>query len=178
VRTLPPAEFLRECFDYEPSTGELRWKFRPEGHFFVETESVRWNKRYAHKLAGCVAVRGYFNVGISGIRYQVHRVIWKLVTGDEPVETIDHIDGDTGNNRWVNLRLATMVEQGWNVRTSKANTSGHAGVYRRKNRWEAGIGAGGVWRYLGSFGTREDAATARNAAARKLHGEFYREPSP
>ena len=28
-----PVEYLRECFHYDPETGELTWKERPLSHF-------------------------------------------------------------------------------------------------------------------------------------------------
>ena len=44
---LPPLEFLRECFDYDPETGAFRWRRRPARHFSDPDTAQQWNARYA-----------------------------------------------------------------------------------------------------------------------------------
>lgn len=52
----------------------------------------------------------YVIVGIGSKTYLAHRIIWKMKTGEDPVEIIDHHDCDSVNNRWVNLRQAEQKE--------------------------------------------------------------------
>jgi hypothetical protein len=33
TQTLPDREYAREVLDYDPTTGELRWRARPLAHF-------------------------------------------------------------------------------------------------------------------------------------------------
>ena len=50
---LPPQSYLVECFDYDPSTGQLRWKWRPINHFAYDHRRYwRVNKIYAGKTCG------------------------------------------------------------------------------------------------------------------------------
>ena len=48
ARPLPPQEYLRECFDYNPETGAFLWKARPREHF---SKDQPW-KRHNTWLAG------------------------------------------------------------------------------------------------------------------------------
>jgi hypothetical protein len=178
-KTLPAVEFLLACFDYDPGNGELRWRIRPRDHFSDQRICDSWNTNYASTVAGTVTMpSGYLTVGIRKVtgraieRYFVHRIIWKMVTGEDPAQTIDHADGDQTNNRWPNLRSATASQQQWNQPRNAANTSGYKGVYRSRGRWRAMIRTGGPRRSLGTYSSPQEAAAAYEAAARRLHGEF------
>jgi len=72
------------------------------------------------------------------------------------------------------LRLATALQQQYNKRLQKNNTSGYKGVQRGRNGhgWQANIRAAGYTRYLGQYPTKEEAAAAYDRAARQYHGEF------
>jgi hypothetical protein len=107
--------------------------------------------------------------------YVAHRIVWKMVTGKEPPPNIDHKNGDGYDNSWANLRVADQTKQNWNRRIPKSNASGHKGVSRDHNSWKATISVNKKPRHLGCFSSADDAAAAYNAAARELHGEFYRE---
>jgi len=91
----------------------------------------------------------------------------------------DHVNGCTLDNRRANLRACTTQE---NVRNSKDKgpQSGFKGVARghNKTRWDARITISHRPVYLGSFGSKEEAARAYDAAASKLFGAFARPNFP
>jgi hypothetical protein len=89
---------------------------------------------------------------------------------------VDHINGNSLDNRASNLRLVTVSQNTQNTRLRADNTSGHRGVYldRRRNSWSAEIHANGKKYFLGCFGTLEAAAAVYEEAAKELHGEFCR----
>jgi HNH endonuclease/AP2 domain len=87
---------------------------------------------------------------------------------------IDHRDGDPSNNRWDNLRRATVAQNGANKPRHRNNTSGFKGVCRDRGRWRAAIYKNGRRHPLGNFPTPEAAHAAYVKAARKLFGEFAR----
>lgn len=173
---LPPAEYLHECFNYDPETGALTWKHRPQRHFSAMKIWKRWNTRYAGKAAGNIDSYGYLVVRIGNQpSCKAHRVIWKMMKGGEPPVTIDHKDGSRTNNRWSNLRAANGEEQQWNTGPQKNNSSGFKGIYRRGSRWHARIYIDGIHHWCGSFPSPQQAAVAYEKAARERQGGFYRQ---
>jgi len=93
------------------------------------------------------------------------------MTGHWPT-SIDHINNDSTDDRWGNLRLATQTQNQMNTSTRGDNTSGYKGVhpYSRGNshRWVAQIGR----HHIGYFNTPEEAARAYDAEATNRYGEF------
>lgn len=164
IKALPDREELLRLFDYDPSTGKLSWRSNPKF------------KGLACGRCGTIGKQGYLKVGINRVYFVVHRIIWKMITGNEPAEFIDHIDGDRLNNRFENLREATNGQNRWNSRLPKNNSSGFKGVCWDESHqsWAAYINAGEGHKRLGRFKDINDAISARVAAAENLHGQFMR----
>ena len=87
---------------------------------------------------------------------------------------VDHISGDTLDNRKENLRICTPLDNGKNRKVSIRNTSGFVGVQFREltHRWEAMITTNGKRIRLGGFLDINDAIAARKAAEELYFGEF------
>jgi len=66
--------------------------------------------------------------------YAIHRIAWKMHYGVDPNGVIDHIDGNKLNNRIVNLRDVTQVENLYNAVRRSDNTTGYKGVVFSKSR--------------------------------------------
>lgn len=101
----------------------------------------------------------------------------RLILGYGPDDPhVDHVNGDTLDNRRHNLRPATVSQNNANTRASWSST-GYKGVTRRAladgtPRYAAKIGDNGTRRHLGTYDTPEDAARAYDAAARELFGPY------
>lgn len=107
----------------ETSPSCLRWKIdRYTGHH--QTRIVM------HKgdVAGTLN-EGRWAVGCNNKLFRVHRVILQM-QGTEllPKDVVDHINGDTSDNRVVNLRKATYKINAQNMGRKSTNTSGKTGV--------------------------------------------------
>ena len=170
------ADYVRSILEYDPATGEFRWRPRLRGQFATERTFGMWNTRYAGALAGCSCRNGYRTIRINDRLYLAHRLVWLHVTGVWPAAEIDHINGNPGDNRLANLREATHAENLQNTKLQRTNTSGFKGAHwnTRDGKWYAQITADGRWRFLGYFSTPEAAHPAYCAAAREHHGEFAR----
>ena len=102
--------------------------------------------------------------------YLLHRLLMEtfLKRKLDKLEKIDHINGNTLDNRIKNLRLCSHKE---NMRNRK--TSGFKGVSKTlSGKYRARITVDRKEIHLGSFNTKEDAAKAYNDAATKYYGTF------
>jgi hypothetical protein len=123
---------------------------------------------------GYVYFRRSSKFGKRWVLHYLHREIMDALPG----EYIDHISGDTLDNRKSNLRKCTAQQNTWNSTGKKNSKSGAKGVKydsKCKNRpWIARIFLDGREIHLGCYDTREKASRAYNEAAMKKHGEYYR----
>jgi hypothetical protein len=153
-----------EVFRYDAESGRLYWIERPK---VGKTGGL---KRVG-ELAGSRGAYGHCVIEITGKNHFAHRIIWEMHNGPIPKGLmIDHIDGNGWNNRLNNLRLVTAMQNSWNCKPPKSNTSGHVGVVRyRKDKWRAMITANKKVIHLGIFDNIEEAAAARQRGKALYH---------
>jgi hypothetical protein len=153
---------LRELLHYDAKTGEFHWR------------KARGRKIRAGDIAGTLPVSRYLKITINGRQYGAHRLAWFYMTGKWCRLVIDHRDGDPSNNRWSNLRRATLSQNNANRRVQRNKACGLKGVSRDRRGWRATIHKNGRLRHLGTFATPQAAHAAYAKAARQLFGEFAR----
>lgn len=154
---------LKSLLHYNPDTGNFTWIDKP------------CSKIARGAVAGGYGAHGYFRVSVLGKRYYAHRLAWFYATGEWPSAQIDHVNGVKDDNRLVNLREATAMQNNANLRIKPLNTSGYAGVSFDKVRgnWIARVRSDGRRFNLGRFATPEEAHAARCDFAKDAHGEFF-----
>jgi hypothetical protein len=123
--------------------------------------------------AGHLDSNGYRYIKVSRKLHLEHRLIFLWHHGYLP-EFIDHINGISNDNRIENLREATISQNQFNKGIGKANTSGFKGISKNHNRWMAQVTVNGKRKYVGNYGTKEDAAHAYDIAAKKIYGDYAR----
>lgn len=116
--------YLLDNFIYNPETGEFK---RRNGN---KTGWVEYTK-----------LKMYLRLSINYKKYHIHRLIFLYMTGEFPQDTIDHIDGDSLNNKWNNLRAVSMKVNNQNLGLFYSNKSGISGVWfnPKRQRWDATI---------------------------------------
>jgi hypothetical protein len=120
------------------------------------TSPNKGNKWYAARDAG-------------GKRVSMHRQITDAPKG----MVVDHINGNGLDNRRENLRVCTYRENSFNHKLSKRSTTGYMGVaLDNGRRYVAHLQVAGQKKRIGWFKTAEEAARARDAAAKMYYGEF------
>lgn len=157
---------VRKWFDYDPTTGVLRWRIRPANA--VQVGDRAGSNIYDKHGKPFKRVVGFDNY----TSYTEAHVIWLWMTGVWPTKLIDHANLDRFDNSWSNLREATDSENSAN------GPSRHAGLkwtnlekngrYRSRVRWQ------GVLHNVGTFHTEQEAHDAAYALAQQLHGQFSR----
>lgn len=154
----PQAPSLEEAIEYNPDTGEFRWKARGK------------NQALIGKLCGTLNDKGYVIVSYMGGRHKGHRLAWYLMTGEWPTQPIDHINRNRSDNRWDNLRLTTPIENAQNSDYVRGNVAKRGVRYReRDGSYEARIIIDGQRYQLGSFSTEEEASKAYEDARAQAH---------
>ena len=174
AKPLPSQEYLLECFNYNPDTGLLTWKKRPLHHFKNSRGMNIWNARYPSKIAGTIQPNGRIDLIIQLKHYKAHRVIWKIVTGCDPVYEIDHKNINPSDNCWCNLREATHSQNVQNTFLKSSNKTGFKGVHfcNTTQQYQARIMANWKYHHLGFFDTAKEAGNAYKVASAKYHKEF------
>jgi hypothetical protein len=161
-RALPSNGELLRLFRYDEASGTLCWRYRPE-------MDGRWNGRFAGQTAGRTGGQGYSTVSIHGVPYAVHRIIFKMVYGEQPA-LIDHVDRNKKNNRHTNLRSGTKAKNGANSKDRVRDLP--RGVFRCCNSKINPYRAQLKNEHLGCFPTPEAASAAFRAAQKEKYGEF------
>lgn len=104
----------------------------------------------------------------------LHRYIMGLSNKDG--YEVDHINGNTYDNRRVNLRKCRHFENSRNLKLNKRNKLKIKGVCYDKDRkkYASFISLNGKTIGLGRYDTAEEAHKAYCEASKKYHGEFGR----
>lgn len=104
------AHRLRELLDYNPETGEFRWR----------VHSGRGRK--PGQPAGVVEPNGYRTICVDGRRYQAQRLAWLHVTGEHAKNFVRFKDEDRGNLKFDNLVYGRYVTgDGYDTREGRAS---------------------------------------------------------
>lgn len=149
---------FKEYFEY--SNGKIFWKQSSGTRGIKGTE------------AGKLRKDGYYDVGLKGKYYLVHRIIYALHHNDLP-EIVDHVNRIPSDNRIENLRAADWSENTWNSGISTINSSGVKGIRKTKNnKYEARIAVYRKTIQVGTFETLNEAQIALEKVRQKEHEEY------
>jgi hypothetical protein len=109
-------------------------------------------------------------------RYLAANLAWLLMTEEWPVLDVDHVSTDSTDDRWGNLREATVSQNRCNSRKSSRNSTGHKGICLdvKRQQYVVQVQVKGRPRFWRRFDLLEDAIAARAVVAAELHGEFAR----
>lgn len=156
-------ELVRCLFEYRE--GELYTRNR----LSLEDNGVKIGWEHFGGKAG-----KYKHMSIFGKVFKIHRVIFLYHHGFLP-EMIDHINGDSFDNRIENLRETDPAENARNKKKREYTRSGVKGVNRHNpsGRWSARITRpDGKREYLGLFKTVEEASAVYKKRSIELYGEW------
>ena len=137
---------LKDALEYNPETGFFTWR-ENSGH---------------HIAGGTVAGIIYNNYRMIYFwqkKYRASRLAWFYMTGQWP-NVIDHLNGDTDDNRWCNLRNTTKRGNMQNLRIHREGKLLGAHRSSRDKKWHARAEINGKVKCFGSFNTEIEAHQA------------------
>lgn len=158
IKPLPDYDFLHEILRYDPDTGKLYWKVNRGKNCLIGKEAGG-------------PKNGYIRLRIDNDHFWAHRIIWKMMTGNDPISILDHINQIKTDNRFENLREITNSGNGQNVSCYKHNTSGFKGVHfhSKNKKWTAYIKKDQKLIHGGCFENIEDAIKRRKELEEEYH---------
>lgn len=116
-------EILKRALHYDPETGLFTWLIAPSTRVKVGD------------VAGTVDGKGYIRIKYKGIKYAAHRLAFLYMTGEFPVDQVDHKNRVRSYNKWSNLRLADAFINA-NNKDRKLGVTGLRGVTLKGNRFQ------------------------------------------
>lgn len=148
-------ESIKASFRYDPETGEIFRKL-PDGR---EKKASFYSKRQRRN-----------RVTFKSKKMFSYRVAWLLHHGQWPDGEIDHINGDSADDRILNLRDVPRSVNQENIRKPTArNLLGILGVSKSGKKYAAMLTVDGVSTCLGLYETPENAHAAYLNAKRIHH---------
>lgn len=150
---------LKEVLEYDPDTGDFRWKIDRRGVAKAGNIAGSWD-----------VSKQYWMITVFGVRYPAHTLAWFYVHGEwiRP----DHEDRNRLNNKINNLRPANRSQNAANQDVRCTNLLGVKGVQARNGKFRAYITVNYKTIHLGTFSTLGEAINARQAAAKEYFGQF------
>ncbi len=146
----------------------------------VDVDDYEWLSQFHWILSGGKAGAGgqypsaYIrrDKGSYTFKY-MHRMVIGALKG----QFVDHINGNTLDNRKENLRLCTRSQNGANRGKTQKNKTRYKGVSYQPHKskpspWVSKIMHNKKAIHLGSYSSQTEAAIAYNVKAKELFGEF------
>lgn len=133
---------------------------------YFKLQEYKWT--VSHEKSGSYAV-AYIRRGTTKTVIRMHRLLCS-----EPCQgkIVDHINGNTLDNRKCNLQACTRSE---NMQKQKKHSDGKLkskGVTPERGKFKSQIYVNGRTKHLGYFATETEAAAAYDTAAKKHFGKF------
>ncbi len=159
-------EFVKQALCYDPETGVMTWANCSKYH----------NALNGAEAGGPIPNQSgkfYHKITIGGRKISRSRLAFAWMTGRWPSECIDHINGNSLDDRWVNLREATITENAWNhKRRAKRQDHLPMGVRQMGSGFQARIAVNKRMIHLGVFETPSAAQAAYQQARSAHYGKF------
>lgn len=125
-------------------------------------------------VAGSIKKReNTWRVTLCGKSYYAHRVIWQLHNPEKELPTaIDHIDRNSLNNIYSNLRAASTKQNLYNRTSTKEGVKFRGVFHQSENSWQQRIQVEGKKVGLGSYSSPELQALQYDEQAKRYFGDF------
>ena len=155
-------EYLKSILHYDPITGIWTWL---KDNYSVKSGDIAGSFNH-----------GYCRIQIDEKKYGSHVLAWFYMTGEWPENLVDHINTNTRDNRWINLRKATSKQNQGNSNKRKDNSTGFKGVsfHKASGKFVAQITINEKRVYLGIRTTPEEAFELYKQSAIEYFGDYCR----
>lgn len=158
-------KYLRECIDYNPKTGEFKWKVSQATNRYGE-DAFSISRKHGNQIV--------LTTGILGEKHATLRLIVFWMTGEMASKARDvmTIDNNNLNLKWNNIKIGSRSNT-VSKSISRGRVASKGVSYDKHNKkFRSHISIDGKSISLGTFPTEAEAHAAYMKAARKHYGEL------
>ena len=157
---------LNYLFTFDMENGKVFWKNPPKNH-----------PKMLGKEAGASIKCGqhnkyYWKIKINKKPVFRSHIIFYIANGYKANPCIDHINGNSLDDKLSNLRQATPLENSWNHKTRNKKSNLPMGIRKQNNKFIARINYKNQYLHLGSFENLNDAVNIYKQKRIELYGQF------
>lgn len=139
-------------------------------------DATKYHARLNGQEAGCQRThsngKSYWHIKIDGTPYLRSAIVFAVANGRWPALTIDHANGDSLDDRAINLREATVTQNAWNHKRRAKASPLPMGVRQLGSRYQARIAVNKSMIHLGCYSSPDEAAAVYQTARATHFGEF------
>lgn len=163
---LPSLDEVRRLFRIDAERGSVVWVSPPKYHpRMLGKEAGGLRPTHAGKLY-CV-----IHIGRQAVKRG--HLIFFSVHGKWPAPCLDHINGDSTDDRIENLREATLTQNAWNHKRRAKRSLLPMGVRSvESGRYQARLAVNKRMLHLGTFDTPEQAHAVYKQKRKEMYGTF------
>lgn len=152
-----------DVFVLDDQSGRLFWRAPPPNH------AHRVGKEAGYACVGKGKNKTYWHVRVGAKTFKRSRVVFFMVHGRWPTPAVDHINGNSLDDRPTNLRECNYSQNAANSRDKRRTFDLPRGVYLTlQGRYLARFAG----RSYGTFDTPGEASAAFQKAKKEAFGDF------
>lgn len=159
-------EQISKRLDVDVASGVVRWRDATKHHRPLVGRLAGYARKGRHD-------KHYWVIKINEIQYLRSQIVFAVKTGAWPDALIDHINGNSLDDRGENLRAATAMQNAWNHKTRAKASPLPMGVRRtRSGRYQARLSINKKAVVVGVFDCPVQAANAYQFARKEAFGDY------
>lgn len=163
----PSIDYIKSRLSVDVEAGKAYWIDATKHHIPLigkEAGSIR---------RGSSNHKKYWHIKIDGTPIKRSRIVFAVANGFWPDEIVDHINGDSLDDRIENLRSATTTQNAWNHKSRAKQSDLPMGIRRLPSgRYQARIACNKKFHSLGSFETSAEAVDVYQQKRKEMFGDY------
>ena len=163
----PSIEYLRQRIKVDTEKGVVTWVDATRHHKELNGLEAGCSRRSSHHN------KRYWYVKIDSLALKRSHIVFLFGVGHWPVNQVDHINGNSLDDRITNLRGATSTQNAWNHKHRAKQSPTPMGVRQTKSgRYQARIACNKKQIAIGTFETAEQAFEIYQQKRKELFGDY------
>ena len=162
----PSLEYLKTRIRVDVDAGKVFWIDATKHHKRLNGTEAGTPRKTHHG-------KSYWHVKVDSYPLKRSHLVFLFATGKWPTLQIDHINGNSLDDRTANLREATATQNAWNHKGRAKKTGLPMGIREiPSGKYQARIARDKKTIHIGLFATIEQAVSAYQNKRKELFGEF------